>query len=87
MNYPNPSSVTNIPTFLVFLKDLFISMWGSIKFLFEFFIHIFDPTYYMSIFSYLPSPFSVILISLVSLVLTIVFIKLVSMLWSIIKVW
>ena len=87
MNFPNPDSVVSIPTFIEFMKDLILAMWGSIKFVFNFFIHIFDPTYYMYIFSFLPSPFNVVLVSLVSLVLTIIFIKLISMLWSVIKVW
>lgn len=84
---PNPSSVVDIPTFLEFVKDLFLELVDSIKFLFEFLFSIFDPTYYSSIFSYLPSPFSNILMSLVSVVLMIVLVKFISFLWSIIKVW
>lgn len=84
---PNPSSVVDIPTFLEFVKDLFLELVDSIKFLFEFLFSIFDPTYYSSIFNYLPSPFSNILMSLVSVVLMIVLVKFISFLWSIIKVW
>ena len=84
---PNPSSVVDIPSFLEFVKDLFLELVDSIKFLFEFLFNIFDPTYYSSIFSYLPSPFSTILMSLVSVVLMIVLVKFISFLWSIIKVW
>lgn len=84
---PNPSSIVDIPTFLEFIKDLFLELVGSIKFLFEFLFSIFDTSYYSSIFSYLPSPFSSILISLVSVVLMIVLVKFISFLWSIIKVW
>jgi len=89
LNIPNSSSVdfSNISTVVNFLKDLLISLWESIKFIFDFFVHVFDPTYYMSIFQYLPSPFSSILTSLVGLVLAIVLIKLISMLWSVVKVW
>lgn len=84
---PNPSSVVDIPSFLVFVKDLFLSLVDSIKFLFEFLFSVFDPTYYSEIFSFLPSPFNTILISLVSVVLMIVLVKFISFLWSIIKVW
>lgn len=84
---PNPDSVVDIPTFLEFVKELFLELVDSIKFLFEFLFNIFDPTYYANIFSYLPSPFSNILVSLVSVVLMIVLVKFISFLWSIIKVW
>lgn len=84
---PNPSSVVDIPTFLEFVKDLFYSLVDSIKFLFEFLFSVFDPTYYSEIFSFLPSPFNIILISLVSVVLMIVLVKFISFLWSIIKWW
>lgn len=84
---PDPSSVVDIPTFLEFVKDLFLELISSIKFLFEFMFNVFDPTYYSDIFSYLPSPFSSILVSLVSVVLMIVLVKFISFLWSIIKVW
>lgn len=84
---PNPSSIVDIPSFLEFVKDLFLELVGSIKFLLEFLFSIFDPTYYSSIFSYLPSPFSTILMSLVSVVLMIVLVKFISFLWSIVKFW
>lgn len=84
---PNPSSVVDIPTFLEFVKDLFLELVDSIKFLFEFLFSIFDPTYYSSIFSYLPSPFSNILISLVSVVLMIVVIKFLGYLVKLISIF
>lgn len=84
---PNPSSVVDIPTFLEFVKDLFLELINSIKFLFEFLFSIFDPTYYSSIFSYLPSPFSNILMSLVSVVLMIVVIKFLGYLVKLISIF
>ena len=84
---PNPSSVVDIPTFLEFVKDLFLELVDSIKFLFEFLFSIFDPTYYSSIFSYLPSPFSNILMSLVSVVLMIVVVKFLGYLVKLISIF
>ena len=84
---PNPSLVVDIPTFLEFVKDLFLELVDSIKFLFEFLFSIFDPTYYSSIFSYLPSPFSNILMSLVSVVLMIVVVKFLGYLVKLISIF